>query len=84
MTRSGLLIFRVLAFVFAFGVGDAVALAFAGDGLYEVGANTIQVHGGVGYTWEHDAHLFYKRLLTLQGLGGGSADQLEELATLIL
>lgn len=61
-----------------------MALAFAGDGLYEVGANTIQVHGGVGYTWEHDAHLFYKRLLTLQGLGGGSADQLEELASIIL
>ena len=61
-----------------------MALAFAGDGLYEVGANTIQVHGGVGYTWEHDAHLFYKRLLTLQGLGGGSTDQLEELASIIL
>jgi len=49
-----------------------------------VGASTIQVHGGVGYTWEHDAHLYYKRLLTLQGLGGGSADQLEELASLVL
>jgi acyl-CoA dehydrogenase len=61
-----------------------MALAFAGDGLYEVGANTIQVHGGVGYTWEHDAHLFYKRLLTLQGLGGGSTDQLEELAAIVL
>jgi acyl-CoA dehydrogenase len=61
-----------------------MALAYAGDGLYEVGANTIQVHGGVGYTWEHDAHLFYKRLLTLQGLGGGSTDQLEELATIVL
>jgi alkylation response protein AidB-like acyl-CoA dehydrogenase len=61
-----------------------MALAFAGDGLYQVGADTIQVHGGVGYTWEHDAHLFYKRLLTLQGLGGGSTDQLEELATIVL
>ena len=61
-----------------------MALAYAGDGLYEVGANAIQVHGGVGYTWEHDAHLFYKRLLTLQGLGGGSTDQLEELATIVL
>jgi alkylation response protein AidB-like acyl-CoA dehydrogenase len=61
-----------------------MALAFASDALYEVGANTIQVHGGVGYTWEHDAHLYYKRLLTLQGLGGGSADHLEELAAIIL
>jgi len=61
-----------------------MALAYAGDALYDVGANTIQVHGGVGYTWEHDAHLFYKRLLTLQGVGGGSTDQLEELATIVL
>jgi acyl-CoA dehydrogenase len=61
-----------------------MALAYAGDALYDVGANTIQVHGGVGYTWEHDAHLYYKRLLTLQGLGGGSTDQLEELATIVL
>lgn len=61
-----------------------MALAFAADGLYGVGANAIQVHGGVGYTWEHDAHLYYKRLLTLQGLGGGSTDQLEELASIIL
>jgi alkylation response protein AidB-like acyl-CoA dehydrogenase len=61
-----------------------MALAYAGDALYDVGANAIQVHGGVGYTWEHDAQLFYKRLLTLQGTGGGSTDQLEELATLVL
>jgi alkylation response protein AidB-like acyl-CoA dehydrogenase len=27
-------------------------------------ANNLQVHGGVGYTWEHDAHLFYKRSLS--------------------
>ena len=61
-----------------------MAAAFAADGLYRVGADVIQVHGGIGYTWEHDAHLFYKRLLTLQGLGGGAADHLEELATLVL
>ena len=61
-----------------------MAAAFAADGLYKVGADVIQVHGGIGYTWEHDAHLFYKRLLTLQGLGGGAADHLEELASLVL
>jgi acyl-CoA dehydrogenase len=61
-----------------------MAVAFASDGLYRVGADTIQVHGGVGYTWEHDAHLFYKRLCTLQGLGGGTTDHLEELAHIVL
>jgi acyl-CoA dehydrogenase len=61
-----------------------MALAFAGDELYRVGASAIQVHAGIGFTWEHDIHLFYKRLLTLQDAGGGSVDQLEELAAIAL
>jgi acyl-CoA dehydrogenase len=61
-----------------------MALAFAADELAAVGAAAIQVHGGVGFTWEHDIHLFYKRLLTLQRTGGGSTDQLEALAALSL
>ncbi len=61
-----------------------MALAFAADELAGVGASTIQVHGGIGFTWEHDAHLFYKRLLTLQRVGGGSVDQLRELAAIVL
>ena len=61
-----------------------MALAFAADELYGVGASAIQVHAGIGFTWEHDAHLFYKRLLTLQHTGGGAIDQLEELASIAL
>ncbi len=61
-----------------------MARAFAADGFYRVGATAIQVFGGVGFTWEHDIHLFYKRLLTLQHLGGSASDHLEELATLVL
>ncbi len=61
-----------------------MAQAFAADALYEVGATAIQVFGGVGFTWEHDIHLFYKRLLTLQQHAGGTVDQLEELATIVL
>ena len=49
-----------------------MAQAFAADALYEVGASAIQVFGGVGFTWEHDIHLFYKRLLTLQQHAGGA------------
>ena len=61
-----------------------MALAFAADDLAAVGASGIQVHGGIGFTWEHDVHLFYKRLLTLQRTGGGTVDQLEELAAITL
>ena len=61
-----------------------MARAFAADSLYGVGANAIQVFGGIGFTWEHDAHLYYKRLLTLQHAGGGATDQLEELAAIVL
>jgi len=61
-----------------------LALAYAADGFYSVGANAIQVFGGVGFTWEHDAHLFYKRLLTLQTWQGGRTAHLEELASLVL
>jgi acyl-CoA dehydrogenase len=61
-----------------------MALAFAGDELYTVGADAIQTHGGIGFTWEHDLHLYYKRLLTLQEIGGGSVTQLEELAGIVL
>jgi alkylation response protein AidB-like acyl-CoA dehydrogenase len=61
-----------------------MALAFATDELFRVGATAIQVHGGVGYTWEHDIHLFYKRLLTLQQYGGPPHTHLEALAAIAL
>ena len=61
-----------------------MAQAFAAGELYGVGASLIQVHGGIGFTWEHDAHLLYKRLLTLREQGGGATGQLEELAGLVL
>jgi alkylation response protein AidB-like acyl-CoA dehydrogenase len=61
-----------------------MAKAFASDELYRVGASAVQVFGGIGFTWEHDIHLFLKRLMSLQRIGGGSDEHLDELATLIL
>ncbi len=54
------------------------AKAFAGR-LATVGDTAIQVFGGIGYTWEHDAHLYLKRLLSWSGLLGGSDRYLTEL-----
>jgi len=61
-----------------------MAKAYASDAFPRIGASAIQVFGGVGFTWEHDVHLFYKRLLTLQQAYGDASDALEELAGLVL
>lgn len=52
--------------------------AFAGR-LATVGDTAIQVLGGIGYTWEHDAHLYLKRLLGWSALRGGSDRYLTDL-----
>jgi alkylation response protein AidB-like acyl-CoA dehydrogenase len=46
--------------------------------LATVGDTAIQVLGGIGFTWEHDAHLYLKRLLSWSALLGGSGPYLEE------
>jgi len=61
-----------------------MAKARASEAAWAVTTNALQVFGGIGFTWEHDIHLFYKRLLSVQQYAGGSIDQLEELATIVL
>ncbi|HKA66693.1 MAG TPA: acyl-CoA dehydrogenase family protein [Solirubrobacterales bacterium] len=39
----------------------SMAKAYASDAGWRVPDASIQVHGGIGFTWEHDAHLFFKR-----------------------
>jgi alkylation response protein AidB-like acyl-CoA dehydrogenase len=52
----------------------AVAASVAPDAAVQCAADCIQVLGGIGFTWEHDAHLYYRRALTLRGLLGRSAE----------
>ncbi|MGD0452974.1 MAG: acyl-CoA dehydrogenase family protein [Solirubrobacteraceae bacterium] len=40
-----------------------------------IAAETIQLHGGIGFTWEHDAHLYFKRAKATELLGGGTRAQ---------
>ena len=53
------------------------AKAFAGQ-LAGVADTAIQIFGGIGYTWEHDAHLYLKRLLGWSAFLGGSDKYLQE------
>jgi alkylation response protein AidB-like acyl-CoA dehydrogenase len=45
-----------------------------------IATNTILLHGGIGYTWEHDAHLFYRNAIADRTLAGGVDYQLDRLA----
>jgi len=44
------------------GLACAMAKAYASEACVKVVADGIQVHGGIGFTWEHDAHLYFKRV----------------------
>ncbi len=61
-----------------------LARAFAADAFPQVGGTAIQVFGGIGFTWEHDIHLYFKRLLTLSVALGTAEDHLEELAAIAI
>jgi len=51
----------------------AAAAALALDDAVDNAKDCIQVLGGIGFTWEHDAHLYLRRALALRQLLGGSA-----------
>jgi hypothetical protein len=50
----------------------AAAAAFCLDTAVDVAKDCIQVLGGIGFTWEHDAHLYLRRAIALRQLLGGS------------
>jgi alkylation response protein AidB-like acyl-CoA dehydrogenase len=52
-----------------------LALAVCGDAAYRVAAETIQLHGGIGFTWEHGAHLYFKRATTIRLVLGDTHEQ---------
>jgi alkylation response protein AidB-like acyl-CoA dehydrogenase len=43
------------------GVSDCMAMAYCAEAFAHVAGEAIQIHGGLGFTWEQDLHLYYKR-----------------------
>ncbi len=62
----------------------AMANAHASAEFPRIGAEAIQIFGGVGFTWEYDVHLYYKRLLSFEHALGGPSRELERLAAIVL
>lgn len=62
----------------------AIAQSQASETFMHCAAESIQLHGGVGFTWEYDPHLYFKRARASEQLLGTPSWHRERLATLIL
>jgi alkylation response protein AidB-like acyl-CoA dehydrogenase len=58
-----------------------LAKSVCADAAYRIAADTIQMHGGIGFTWEHDAHLYFKRATANRLLLGDSHSQRQLVAS---
>ncbi|MGY1716512.1 acyl-CoA dehydrogenase family protein [Geodermatophilus sp. SYSU D01106] len=64
--------------------GAAVAASYCGEAFLQAAKDTIQLHGGVGFTWEHDAHLFLRRARAAATLTGPPSEHRAALVPLVL
>lgn len=61
-------------------VAAELAQTYLGPAYFAVATDMVQFHGGIGYTWEHDAHLYYKRAKSSELLLGSPARHRARLA----
>jgi alkylation response protein AidB-like acyl-CoA dehydrogenase len=61
-----------------------IAKAYCSEAARVIGNSGIQIHGGIGFTWEHDLHLYYKRAKSNELLFGDPTHHRELLAQIIL
>jgi alkylation response protein AidB-like acyl-CoA dehydrogenase len=65
-------------------VAVAAAKAYCGDAAVAACERSIQVHGGIGFTWEHVLHEYYKRALWIQAYGGYAREHRAHIAAWLL
>lgn len=70
----------------AFDAYTAVSIAkmYASDASRTVGNRGIQVHGGMGFTWENDIHLYYRRAKSSETMLGDATFHRERIARLVI
>jgi alkylation response protein AidB-like acyl-CoA dehydrogenase len=62
----------------------SIAKAKAADAADAATAAMIQFHGGIGFTWEHHTHFYFKRCKRLQAAYGDAAQHRERIAKLVI
>lgn len=60
------------------------AKSLCADTFFMCASNMIQLHGGIGFTWEHDAHLYFKRARSIQTMLGDGNFHREQVAAMVL
>jgi alkylation response protein AidB-like acyl-CoA dehydrogenase len=68
----------------AASVAVSIAKAYCSDAYREVCNRGIQVHGGIGFTWEHDLQLYYRRSKSSETLYGDATFHRERIAELVV
>ena len=66
------------------GLALHAAKSLCADTFFMCAGNMIQLHGGIGFTWEHDAHLFFKRARSIQTMLGDGNFHREQVAAIAL
>ena len=64
-------------------IAASMAKAYCSDAYTHVAGENIQIHGGIGFTWEHPAHLYFKRAKSSELLFGDPVEHRERLAQLL-
>lgn len=62
----------------------SIAQATCSQAFSRIAADAIQVHGGIGFTWEHQAHLYFKRAATDAALLGSAEQHRDRVAEMVL
>ena len=62
----------------------SVAKSYCSDGYFKNAGDAIQLHGGVGFTWEYDVHLYFKRAKSSELFLGNAAFHREQVAKMLL
>ncbi len=62
----------------------SVAKSYCSDAYFAVAGDALQLFGGVGFTWEYDVHLYFKRAKSSEHLLGNGAQHRERLAGMLL
>jgi alkylation response protein AidB-like acyl-CoA dehydrogenase len=64
-------------------IAASLAKSFCSEAYFHCAAENIQIHGGIGFTWEHHAHLYFKRAKSSELFLGDPAYHRELLAQLL-